>query len=90
MQNGAGIEAATFLSADNVKTEDIWDLKGMPANEKQKFKHYKSGAHCMLRRVRMIKVKATARLSLIWVGGSMGWGILRLVISGGIPGQVCL
>lgn len=44
----------------------------------------------MLRRVRMIKVKATARLSLIWVGGSMGRGILRLVISGGIPGQVCL
>ena len=62
----------------------------MPANEKQKFKHYKSGVLYMLRRARMIKVKATARLSLIWVGGSMGRGILRSVMSGGIPGQVCL
>lgn len=29
------LEAATFLSADDVKTEDVWDLKEMPANEKQ-------------------------------------------------------
>ena len=66
------LEAATFLSADSVKIEDVWDLKEMPANEKQKFKHYKSGAlYILRRRVRKIKIKATARLSLIWVGGSM-------------------
>lgn len=29
------LEAATLLSADDVKTEDVWDLKEMPANEKQ-------------------------------------------------------
>ena len=67
-----------------------WDLKERAGRGGEKFKHYKSGVLYMLRRARMIKVKATARLSLIWVGGSMGRGILRSVMSGGIPGQVCL
>ena len=46
-------------------------------------------AFYMLRkRVRKIKVKARARLSLIRVEGSMGRGILTLATSGGVPEQV--